>query len=173
MAEGQLYEQGIESASRGYALFENAVIAITVAVGAWGMWPLLNVGGVGIVSLVYAGFLVVSLGFLLRKHLCTHCHYHGRWCHCGWGVLSSGLGYEAESGNKKLGTALAGATWGVLMMGPIIGMIAAIVAVGFSALQGVLLGAFVVLVAVNFGLHVKDCRECKMRFVCGMSAAKK
>ena len=173
MAEGQLYEQGIESAPKGFAIFENAVIAVTIAVGTMGMWPLLNVAGIGIVSVVYAGILVTSLGFVLRKHLCTHCHYHGKWCHCGWGILSSKLGYAKDSGNKKLGTALAGATWGVLMVVPILGMIAVIVLNGFTAPQGVTLGTFVVFVAANFGLHVKDCKECKMRFICGVSAAKK
>ena len=87
---GELYEKGIESASKAYAIIENLVIVITIAVGFVGMMPLVNVAGVPILSIVYAAFLVTSLGFVLRKHLCTHCHYHGKWCHCGWGWISNG-----------------------------------------------------------------------------------
>lgn len=173
MTEGELYREGIESASKGFAIFENMVIASTIAVGAAGMWPLVNVAGIGIVSVFYATFLFVSLGFVLRKHLCTHCHYHGKWCHCGWGALASKLGYAKESGNKALGQRLAGATWGVLMVVPIIGMIVTLVLYGVTFQGGAFLGVFVLLVVVNFAMHVKDCKECKMRYLCGMSAAKK
>ena len=170
---GELYEQGIESASKVYAIVENLIIAVTIAVGFVGMMPLLNFGGVPILSIAYAVFLIASLGFVLRKHLCTHCHYHGKWCHCGWGVLSSKLGYAKDSGNKALGAKLAGATWGTLMMVPIIAMIVGFVIHGIHLFSGIVFGIFVVLVVVNFASHVKDCKECKMRFICGMSAAKK
>ena len=88
-------------------------------------------------------------------------------------MLSSKLGYAKNSGNKALGTKLAGATWGTLMMVPIVAMIVGFVINGISLFSGIVFGVFVVLVVVNFGSHVKDCKECKMRFVCGMSAAKK
>ncbi len=173
MTEPELYDHGIESASKTYAIAENLVIVITIGVGFAGMVPLLNVAGVPILSIAYALFLAVMLGPVLRKHLCTHCVYHGRWCHCGWGRLAAVMGHEKGSGNKALGGKLAGMTWGVLMAGPIIAMIVGLVLHGVTVTSGALLGAFVVLTGVNFGLHVKDCRECKMRYSCAMSAAKK
>ena len=173
MDQDRLYEDGIEEASRGFALFENAVIVATIGAGAWGMRGLVNPGGVPLLSILYALFLIVSLGFVLRKHLCTHCHYHGKWCHCGWGALAARLGYAKDSGNERLGAALAGITWAVLMGGPIVAMVVGGLVCGFSLELGISLGAFAVLVAVNFGLHLKDCKSCKMRFICKLSAAKK
>ena len=173
MPEEELYSEGIESASKTYAVAENLVIVITIGIGFAGMVPLLNVAGVPILSIAYVLFLAVMLGPVLRKHLCTHCYYHGRWCHFGWGRLASRLGYAKGSGNKALGGKLAGLTWGILMAGPILAMIVGIVLYGITVTSGVLLGAFVLLSLVNFGLHVKDCGECKMRYTCAMSPSKR
>ena len=102
------------------------------------------------------------------------CHSDLHFMDAAWQTgLPAVMGHEKGSGNKALGGKLAGMTWGVLMAGPIIAMIVGLVLHGVTVTSGALLGAFVVLTGVNFGLHVKDCRECKMRYSCAMSAAKK
>ena len=137
------------------------------------MYPLLNFFGVPVLSILYAGFLFIILTFTVRKHLCTHCYYYDKWCHCGWGRLAAKFGYEEGCGNKTLGAKLAMLSWPVLMIVPIIGMVLVLVLYPISYVTIGLFAGFVALVAANFGVHVKDCKTCKMRFVCGLSAAKK
>ena len=168
----RLYDNGIEEAKKTYAIFENVLFFVFIALGFLGMYPL-SVSGIPFVSILYALFAVIMLVFVLRKHLCTHCYYYDKWCHCGWGKLSSVM-FKKESGNQKLGGKLAGFTWGILMGLPILGMITVIV-MGKTSLteELVFLIPFIVLVVVNGILHIKDCKECKMRFICPGSGAKK
>ena len=168
-----LYEDGIEQASKAYAIGENFLFLVTIGVGAAGMYPLLNFAGIPLLSIAYVVFLSVMLGFTLRKHLCTHCYYYDKWCHCGWGRLASKLGYAPGSGNRDLGGKLGGATWGTLMLLPILAMIVGFVLNGAPLSSIVLFASFFALVVVNMVMHIKDCKSCKARFVCPVSAAKK
>jgi len=172
MDEQKLYDNGIEEAKKSYAIFENVLLLLLIVLGFLGMYPL-GFGNIPLVSILYALFVVIMLGFVLRKHLCTHCYYYDKWCHCGWGKLSSAM-FKKDSGNQELGGKLAGLTWGILMGLPIIGMIAVIV-MGKTSLteEMIFLIPFIVLVVVNGILHIKDCKECKMRFICPVSGAKK
>ncbi len=171
MSRQELYEDGIEEAKKSYVALENVLFLLLAALGFAGMYPL-GVGGVPVVSILYALFVVVMLVFVLRKQLCTDCYYYGRWCHCGWGRLASAM-YRKGSGNRELGGKLAGLTWGIFMGLPIIGMIVVVILGRASLVSELFLFVpFAVLVAVNGMLHTKDCGNCKMRFVCPGSAAK-
>jgi len=172
MDKEKLYENGIEEAKKSYVIFENVLFIVLIALGFLGMYPL-GVNGVPIVSILYALFVLIMLVFVLRKHLCTGCYYYDKWCHCGWGKLSSAM-FKKDSGNQELGGKLAGLTWGILMGLPIIGMIAVVI-MGKVSLTDELtfFVPFIVLVIINGILHVKDCQKCKMRFICPGSGAKK
>jgi len=136
------------------------------------MFPL-GIYNIPIVSILYVLILVIMLGFVLRKHLCTKCFYYDKWCHCGWGKLSSLL-YKKDSGNYDLGGKLALPTWGILMGLPLIGMIAVVIIDKALFLQElVIFIPFLILVIINVVLHKKDCNKCKMRFICPGSASKK
>ncbi len=169
-AEPDLYRQGIKEASRAYAFGENVYFAALVAFGALLLTPF-NFAGFPVVSVAYVIFLVVMLGGVLRKHLCTNCHYHDKWCHCGWGKLAAR--YEKGSGDMERGGKLALVTWGVLMVVPIVGVVLAAL-LGLTDLidMYMIIIPFAAMVAGNLMLHIKDCRECKMRCTCPVSGAK-
>ena len=171
MDEQKLYNKGIEEAKKSYAIFENVLFLVLIALGFLGMYPL-GVSGLPFVSILYVLFAVVMLALVLRKHLCTDCYYYNKWCHCGWGKLSSAM-FKKNSGNQQLGGKLAGLTWGILMGLPIIGMIVVVV-IGKASLTNELVFfiPFMVVVVINGILHKKDCEKCKMRFICPGSGAK-
>ena len=172
MNEQKLYTEGIEKVKKSYAIFENVLFLVLIVLGFLGMYPL-GISGVPFVSILYALFVVKMLVFILRKYLCTNCYYYDKWCHCGWGKLAAAL-FKRDSGNSELGGKLAGLTWGILMGLPIIGMIAVII-LGKASLRDewIFLIPFIILVAINGILHVKDCKKCKMRFICPGSGEKK
>jgi len=169
---GKLYQDGIEESKPWYVLFENFIILVIVILAFFGMYPL-GIRGIPVISISYAVFTVLMLVFVLRKHLCTRCYYYNKWCHCGWGKLAS-LFYKKDTGNYELGGKLALFTWGIIMGFPMIVMIA-IIFMEKAALvdEHIFFIPFVILVAINGILHVKDCKECKMRLICPGSAAKK
>ena len=172
MDKQKLYEEGIEEAKKSYAIFENIMFLLLIILGFLGMYPI-KVIGIPFVSILYLLFVVIMLIFILRKHLCTYCYYYDKWCHCGWGKLSSLL-FKKDSGNQKLGGILAGLTWGILMGLPIIVMITIIIIDKTSLINKLIfLIPFVILVLINAVLHIKDCKKCKMRFICSGSAAKR
>jgi hypothetical protein len=143
-----------------------------IILGFLGMYPL-KIISIPIVSIFYVLFATFMLFFMLRKHLCINCYYYNKWCHCGWGKLSSTM-FKKNTGVQKLGGKLAGLTWGILMTLPIIVMIIIIIIDEVSLIEKLFfLVPFVALVVVNGILHKIDCEKCKMRFICPGSAAKK
>ena len=72
----------------------------------------LRFAGLPIISILYMLFVIIMLGFILRKHLCTHCYYYNKLCDMGWSKLSSRL-FKEISGNYELRMKLAGLTWGL------------------------------------------------------------
>lgn len=167
-----LYEAGVEKVPLSYVLLENGLILAQLVLGLIIMLPL-RIAAIPIASLVYAIFAIAMLGFVLRKQLCASCTYYGKMCHCGWGKLSSKM-YPQGIGNQSLGGKLAGMTWGMLMILPVIGWGSAWL-FGLITLteQLPLLAAFVVVSGINGAMHVIDCRKCKMRYICPGSAANK
>lgn len=163
---------GIEAAGLRGIILENILLVALIAIGFLGMYPV-SVAGIPLVSIVYMLFAAIMLGAVLRKHLCTHCYYHGRWCHCGWGKLSSAM-FHAKSGDRHLGESLVMPTWGIILFMPVIVM-ALVIVLGIAPpiLELWFLVPFVILVIVQGILHKKDCRQCRMRFICPGSAAKK
>jgi len=172
MDQQKLYPGGKEEAKKSYAILENIFIIILIVTGFLGMYPL-SIDGFSFLSIFYVLFVAVMLMFVLRKHLCTGCYYYGKWCHCGWGKLSSAM-FKKDSGNQELGGTLAGLTWGIIMGLPIIGMLAVIISGKTPLIDELLfLIPFIILVVINAILHKKDCETCKMQCICPLSAVKK
>ncbi len=167
----EIYEGGIEKVKIPYIVFENTLIVALLVFGYLGMKPI-SVHGIPILSIIYVLFTLIMLIFILRKHLCTHCYYYGKSCHCGWGHLSSKL-FKKESGNQKAGGILAGITWGTIMVLPVISMVLLIITNEVKLKQEMLyLVSFVILTVINGVLHKIDCENCKMKYICPGSAAK-
>ncbi|MGD9202226.1 MAG: hypothetical protein PVI26_11725 [Chitinispirillia bacterium] len=168
----KIFEGGIEKTKIPYIIFENVLIFALLFFGYSGMKSI-SIYEIPILSIIYILFSLSMLIFFLRKHLCTHCYYYGKSCHCGWGLLSSNL-FKKESGNQKIGGILAGVTWGIIMILPIIVMIILIIIKEVKLKDEVLyLVPFIILTGINGLLHKIDCDKCKMKYICPGSASKK
>jgi len=130
--EAKLYNEGVERYPTSRVVWQNLFFVIWFGAGFVGMLPL-QILGFPIVSALYALFLVVTLLFVLRKHLCTHCYYYGRMCSTGWGRLSAAM-FKKDSGSYRFGVRFAGITWMLATIAPIVGTVVALV-VAFSILS--------------------------------------
>lgn len=171
MEKQKLYEKGLENYPKATMILTNVLLLLWFGFAAYGMSALMLVG-LPIISIVYLLFALVMLGFVLRKHLCTNCYYYGKWCGTGWGKLSSYL-FKEKSGNCELGMKLAGMTWGLLTVIPIIAIpVAIFLHRGFLITGGICLAGFLIIMMVSQFGRKKGCAQCKMRYICKASAAK-
>lgn len=171
MEKQKLYEKGLENYPKTMVILTNTLLLVWLGFATYGM-SVLKFVGLPIISIVYLLFALVMLGFVLRKHLCTHCYYHNKWCGTGWGKLSSRL-FKEKSGNYELGMKLAGMTWGLLTVIPIIAILVAIfLHRGFLITGGICLAGFLIIMIVSQFGRKKGCAQCKMRYICKASAAK-
>ncbi len=171
MDDTKLYHDGIEEAKAGQMFTANVLVIGLVGSGAYLMTPF---GWLGwpVLSIFYIGASIATLTFVLRKHLCTHCWYYGKRCHCGWGKLSALL-YKSQVGNYKFGKRLASFTWAGIMLVPLVSYVLGLFLNHFHFFESwPVLTIFCVLLAGNVGLHKKSCSSCKMRSICSGSVSK-
>jgi len=171
MEKQKLYEKGLENYPKTTVVLTNVLLLLWFGFAAYGM-STLRFAGLPIISIIYLLFAIIMLGFVLRKHLCTHCYYYDKLCGTGWGKLSSRL-FKEKSGNYELGMKLAGLTWGLLTIIPIIAIPIAMFLHGeFLILSGICLAGFLAIMVINQFGRKKGCGQCKMRYICKASAAK-
>jgi len=171
MEKQKLYEKGLENYPKATVFLTNVLLLIWFGFAAYGM-SALKLRGLPIISIIYLLFAVIMLGFVLRKHLCTHCYYYNKLCGTGWGKLSSRL-FEEKSGNYELGMKLAGLTWGLLIIIPIVAIPLAMFLHEESLVPGgISLIGFLAIMVINQFMRKKGCAQCKMRHICKASAAK-
>ena len=171
MEKRKLYEKGLENYPKITIIFTNILLLFWFGLAAYGM-SALKLAGLPIISIFYLLFAVIMLGFVLRKHLCTHCYYYNKLCSTGWGKLSSWL-FKEKSGNYELGMKLAGLTWGLLMIIPLITIpITMFLHREFLVSGGICLAGFLAIMIVNQFGRKKGCARCKMRYICKVSSAK-
>ena len=169
--EKQLHDKGLENYPKATVALTNVLLLLWFGSAAYGM-SALKLIELPIASIVYLFFAFVMLGLVLRKHLCTHCYYYGKWCGTGWGKLSSCL-FKEKSGNYEVGVKLAGITWGLLAIVPIIAIpVTVLLHREFLISGGVSLTIFLAVMVINQFGRKRGCAQCKMKFVCKMSAAK-
>lgn len=171
MDEQKLFQEGIEEAKISYVILENVIFIAMIVLGFLLMYPI-SFKGIPVLSILYALFIAAMLLLVLGKHVCTNCYYYGKWCHCGCGKLAK-ASFSKNSGNHEFGCKLAILTWIILMLLPIIVKIILIV-IGKSSFkdQLYLFLPFLILSVISLILHKRDCKMCKMRFICPVSAAK-
>ena len=169
--EQKLYEKGLENYPKSAVVLTNALLLLWFGFAAYGM-SALKFAGLPILSALYLLFALLMLGFVLRKHLCTHCYYYGKLCGSGWSKLSS-CQFKQKSGNYELGMKLAGITWGLLTMIPIIAIpLAIFLHREFLTIGIICLACFLVIMVINQFGRKKGCSQCKMRYICKASVAK-
>jgi len=171
MEKQKLYEKGLENYPKATVVLTNVLLSLWFGFAAYGM-STLKLWGLPIISIIYLLFAIIMLGLILRKHLCTHCYYYNKLCGMGWGKLSSCL-FKERSGNYELGTKLAGLTWGLLTIVPIVAIPLAMFLHGeFLVPGGISLAGFLAIMVVNQFGRKKGCAQCKMRYICKASAVK-
>jgi len=169
MEEKKLYEEGYEEYPRWWVDFENLFYIVYIGIGFVGMLSL-QIAGMPLIALFYLACVLVMLGIVLRKHVCTNCYYYGKRCHCGWGILSSKL-YKKGACGCNIGWKIAGLTWFLIAAIPIASM-ALILFLEWTTQTLNFLLAFIALTIINWVIHRRGCAHCKMRFICPGSAAK-
>ena len=167
----KLYEKGLENYPKSAVVLTNTLLLLWFGFAVYGM-SVLKFAGLPIISILYLSFVLVMLGVVLRKHLCTHCYYYGKLCGSGWSKLSS-CQFKQKSGNYELGMKLAGMTWGLLTIIPIIAIsLAMFLHKDFLISGGISLVGFIVIMIINQFGRKKGCSQCKMRYICKASASK-
>lgn len=167
----KLYEKGLKNYPKSTVVLTNVLLLLWFGFAAYGMSSL-KFSGIPVVSISYLLFALLMLGFVLRKHLCTHCYYYSKVCGSGWSKLSS-CQFKHKSGNYKLGMKLAGMTWGLLTLIPIIVIpLSMFLHKEFLISGGISLACFLVIMIINQFGRKKGCSQCKMRYSCKASAAK-
>lgn len=164
-----LYKEGLEKYPLGCVIGQNFFFLAYFGIAFIGMLPL-QIRGFPIISTLYALFLITMLLFVLRKHLCTNCNYYGKRCNTGWGKVSSFM-FKKDSGNYEVGVKLAGITWMLATLIPIVGIIVVLI-LNYSTSNLIFFILFILLTPVNFVTHKKACEKCKMRFIYSASMAK-
>jgi len=167
--ETKIYEQGVEEYPKAGIILGNILMLLWIALGTIGCWFLFPLA-----AWLYLAFVIIMIGIVLRKLLCTNCYYYNKWCCMGWGKFSALLFKEGniEKFNKNIGQKLAPATYGILTLLPLILIV-------ISLIQGFTLSKIVVLfllLLVSFYSGTisrrKTCAKCKMRLMCKGSAVK-
>jgi hypothetical protein len=104
----------------------------------------------------------------LRKAVCTHCYYYGKWCSAGWGKLSALLFSQGDIArfNTCIGTKSAPFVYGLLLLVPLVfGVISLIQK---FTLAKIIVLALLLFVAIYSGTvnRKKACAICKMKLIC-------
>lgn len=161
--EIELYVEGLERYPTGTIIFGNAMILLWFALGTAACWLLSPIA-----AGAYFVTAVVMVYFVLRKLVCTNCHYYDKWCSIGWGKLAARMFARGDPAKFAtcIGIRIAPATYGLLMLVPLVlGLVA--VARDFSYTGAAVL---VLLFAVSFYSGViarrRTCAQCRMRLVC-------
>jgi len=166
----KLFEDGLEQNPLGRIIIGNLIMLFWFALGAlacWYFYPIL-----GLLYFVVA-FLLVYV--LLRKLVCVNCYYYDKWCGLGWGKLSALM---FKKGRLKefptsIGLKLAPATYGLLMIVPLILLIVSIIQ-SFSWYKIIVLILFLLISVYSGGVGRRvACAHCKMNMICPGSTTKK
>jgi len=162
-SELKLYAEGLERYPTGAIIFGNVMMLLWFALGTAACWLLSPVA-----AGAYLATAVVMVYFVLRRLVCTNCHYYDRWCSLGWGKLAARLFARGDPANFAtcLGTRIAPATYALLMLVPLgLGLMA--VARNFSYLGvAVLVLLFAVSFHSSFIARRRTCARCRMRLIC-------
>jgi hypothetical protein len=165
-----LFEDGLEQNPLGRIIIGNLIMFFWFALGAlacWYFYPIL-----GLLYFVVA-FLLVYV--VLRKLVCVNCYYYSKWCGLGWGKLSALMFKKGclEEFPKSIGLKLAPATYGVLMIVPLILLIVSIIQSFFwYKIIVLILLLLVSWYSSGVGRSVA-CANCKMNIICPGSTTKK
>ena len=167
--EVKLNEQGLEQYAMSRVILGNLLIILWIVVGTVAVWFFSPV-----VATVYLIVAVIVVYFILRKLVCTNCHYYDKWCSMGWGKLAAVLFKQGkiEEFNESIGIRLAPIVYGLLTIFPLIVVLVSLIAeIDFYKIA--VLVILLVFSVMSGSISRKSaCASCKMNTTCKGSAVK-
>jgi hypothetical protein len=160
---------GTESFPMYRIIAENMLYITTWALAGYLLWPIWMPMSFPILTIIWA-LTVVVVQILLKKHNCSGCYYYNKWCHLGWGKISSAM-FKPNSGNPETGKKL---TLFYIVPPPVILLSSLIFAIMVNPtwVYWFILALFVIFNVASFPVRKNGCSLCAMREVCPGSAAK-
>jgi len=165
----KLNEQGLEEYPKAGIILGNILLLVWIALGTIACWYLSPP-----VAWIYLALAIVMVFVVLRKMICVHCYYYGKWCSTGWGKLSALFFKQGDL--EKFATCpgfiVAPLTYGSLILIPILLIVISLLD-EFSTEKIIVLGLLVVVSISGVINRWKSCAHCKMQTICPGAAAKK
>jgi len=165
----QLYDAGVDRYPLRVVILGNAAMAALIAVGVIACWLISPVFGIA-----YAVVSVVMVYVVLRRLVCRNCHYFGKRCATGWGLLAAMWFTQGrpEDFNESLGVRIAPLVYGMRVLLPLI-TLAVLLLDGPTTTRIMLLVSLLALALYSTVINrQRSCSVCKMRLFCKGSAAK-
>ncbi len=165
----QLYDAGLEEYPVPDVILSNLTFAAVLAVGTYACWLISPYLGVA-----YLVFFVVMVYGVLRRLICTRCHYYGKRCGIGWGLLAAVWfsRRSPEEYNESAGLKLAPFVYGLMVLVPLVSLAVLLLQDATSTLL-VLVALLLAVAFYNLGPgRRRSCVVCKMRLFCRGGAAK-
>ncbi len=146
--QDDLFEGGLEKHSFRRILTGNVFVIIWLILGAlacWYFYPL-----IGLMYLITSFVLVYVV---LRKLVCVNCYYYDKWCAIGFGKLSAIMFKKGriEAFPTSIGMKLAPATYGLLIIVPLLLLLVSIIG-GFSWYKIIVFVLLLIVSVYNFGV---------------------
>ena len=168
--QDNLFEGGLEKHSFRRIITSNLFVIIWLTLGSlacWYFYPL--------IGLVYLTASFVLVYIVLRKLVCVNCYYYDKWCAIGFGKLSAIMFKKGriESFPTSTGMKLAPATYGLLIIVPLLLLLVSIIE-SFSWYKIIVFVLLLLVSVYNFGVGRRIlCSQCKMNIICPGSTMKK
>ena len=165
----QLYEAGLEEYPVRDVIAGNLAMTALIVAGTLACWFVSPLFGIA-----YAVLAVFMVYFVMRRLVCTRCHYFGKRCGTGWGVLAAMWFARGriEEFNTSVGVRLAPVVYGLMALLPLVAITVALLG-GPTSSKLVVLGLLLALSFYSMGPgRRRTCSVCKMRLFCKGSAAK-
>lgn len=165
----ELYKEGPAEFSVSKVVQGNLLMAIWILLGGIGCWlfhPL--------AAWIYLAVAIIMVYIVLRRLVCTNCHYYGKRCALGWGKLSALMFRQGsiELFAGSIGVKLAPVTYGLLSFVPLVFIIISLVQ-GFAVVKVVVLVLLLLISVYSGGIsRKKGCTECRMKLICPGAATK-
>ncbi len=164
-----LYEGAVEQYPVRGVVLSNVLFASLLVAGTAACW--LIAPEFGIVYLVVFSALTYAV---LRRLTCTRCHYFGKRCGSGWGLLASMWCSRRpiEEFNDSPGVRLAPLVYGLMILVPLFAL-GILLAQHATTTPLLLLALLISLAFYSAGPgRRRACAVCKMRLFCKGSAAR-
>ncbi len=165
----RLYDVGLDRYPLRDVILSNAAMVALIVVGATACWLISPWFGIA-----YAAITVVMVYYVMRRLVCRNCHYFGKRCATGWGLLPAQwlTGGDIQPFNRRPGVKIAPLVYGLMVLVPLLALIVLLLD-SPTTTRLMLLVSLLALGLYNtvFGRR-RSCSVCRMRLFCMGSAAK-